>query len=180
MIMSRIPLTEYETSSQKVKKEYEYQIEKNGKITHMKRTLLHSLPSYKAYMEWYVLKDEIVPFLGERAFTIFAHSISAQTDCLICSTFFRRILIEWGESPDSLVLNETETLLVEFGRQIVTDSNAVSDSVYLQLRKKFDDEQIVLLTAFAGIMIATNIFNNVLKVDLDPYLENFAKKEHNK
>ncbi|PJZ55224.1 SDR family oxidoreductase [Leptospira adleri] len=66
--MSRISLTEYETSPQEVKEQYERQIEKNGKITHMKRTLLHSLPSYKAYMEWYVLRDEIVLFLGERTF----------------------------------------------------------------------------------------------------------------
>ncbi|TGM56628.1 carboxymuconolactone decarboxylase family protein [Leptospira adleri] len=178
--MSRISLTEYETSPQEVKEQYERQIDKNGQITHMKRTLLHSLPSYKAYMKWYVLRDEIVPFLGERTFTIFAHSISSQTDCLICSTFFRRILIEWGESPDSLLLDPIETLLVEFGRQIATDSNSVSDPLYEALRKIFDEEQIVLLTAFAGIMIATNVFNNVLRIDLDPYLENFTKKEQGK
>ncbi|MDV6234842.1 hypothetical protein CH379_004260 [Leptospira ellisii] len=174
--MSRIPLTEYETASAETKEQYDHQIRKNGRITNMKRTLLHSLPSYKAYMEWYVLKDEIVPFLGERAFTIFAHAISAQTDCLICSTFFRRILVEWGESPDSLTLDETESLLVEFGRRIVTDSNSVEDVLYLSLKRKFNDEQIVLLTAFAGIMIATNVFNNVLKIDLDGYLENFTKR----
>lgn len=175
--MSRIPPTEYETSPPPVQAEYEDQIRKNGRITNMKRTLLHNLPSFKAYMEWYTLKDEIVPFLGERSFTIFSHAISAQSDCLICSTFFRRILIDWGEDPSHLRLDKKEEVLVEFGRQIVQDSNRVDDEVFGKLSGCFDREQIVLLTAFAGQMIATNVFNNILKVDLDEYLGKYAEKK---
>ena len=47
--------------------------------------------------------------------------------------------------------------------------------MFSELKKFFTDEQIVTLTAFAGLMIATNLINNVLKVDLDGYLENYAK-----
>ena len=36
--------------------------------------------------------------------------------------------------------------------------------------KKFSDKEIVVLTAFAGIMIATNIFNNVVQTEIDEYL----------
>ena len=32
-----------------------------------------------------------------------------------------------------------------------------------------------LLTAFGGLMIATNVFNNALRVDLDDYLLPFRK-----
>ena len=52
-------------------------------------------------MTWYDLRDEVEPFLGERATMLFAHAISAETDCLICSTFFRRLLIDAGEDPDA-------------------------------------------------------------------------------
>ena len=83
----------------------------------MKRTLLHSLPAFHALMEWYPLRDTVQPFLGERLTTLFAHAISAETDCLICSTFFRRILIEAGEDPDELELDEREEAVVEFGRR---------------------------------------------------------------
>ena len=62
----------------------------------MKRTLLHSLPSYQVLMEWYTLLDVVKGFLGERLAIIFAHAISAQSDCLICTTFMRRILVDWG------------------------------------------------------------------------------------
>ena len=55
--------------------------------------------------------------------------------------------------------------------------NAVEPAVYRQLREQFSVEQLVLLIAFAGIMAATNLFNNVAKVDLDEVLYAYTKKE---
>ena len=49
--MAYIPMTEYETASDAVKREYDDQIAKHGRITNMKRTLLHNVPAFKAYME---------------------------------------------------------------------------------------------------------------------------------
>ena len=40
-----------------------------------------------------------------------------QYDCLICSTFFRRLLIDAGEDPDALALDELDELIVDFGRR---------------------------------------------------------------
>ncbi|WHH59976.1 hypothetical protein [Petroclostridium sp. X23] len=171
--MSYISMVEYETSSETVKNEYDGEIEKNGRITNMKRTLLHSVPAFKAYMEWYTLRDEIKSFLNEREVILFSHAISTQNDCLICSTFFRKILIDNGENPDQLEFSEKEKLLVDFGRQIVENPNNISKDIYEGLNKFFNQKEIVLLTAFAGIMIATNTFNNVLRVPLDEYLGDY-------
>ncbi|GAB2528830.1 hypothetical protein [Spirosoma aerophilum] len=44
------------------------------------------------------------------------------------------------------------------------------DNLYAPIADRFTDEQIVVLVAFAGQMIATNVFNNVLNVDIDEYL----------
>src|SRR5207244_12413967 len=63
-----------------------------GRVTNMKRTLAHSPAALRALMHWYDLHDEVVAFLGPRAATVFVHAISSATDCLICSTFFRRWL----------------------------------------------------------------------------------------
>ena len=46
--MSYIPMTEYESADEAVK-EYDDQIFRHGRITNMKRTLLHSVPAFKAY-----------------------------------------------------------------------------------------------------------------------------------
>ena len=126
-------------------------------------------------MSWYSLFDALTPVLGLRRTTLFVHAISSQTDCLICSTFFRRWLIEKGENPDALTLDAHEETLVAYGRQLAIDANGVSDELYARLTSWLTGEQIVLLTAFGGIMIATNVFNNALRVDLDGYLQPFRK-----
>lgn len=178
--MSYLPLTEYDTSDEAVKKEYDDQIQKYGRITNMKRTLLHNVPSFHAYMEWYTLKDLIVPFIGERALSLFSYAISSGNHCLVCSTFFRKILIDSGDNPDNPSLTETEKLLMDFGKAICVNPHEIPESIYDELKKLFTDEQIVLLIAFAGIMSATNLFNTVAKVPLDEILYEYTKKESDK
>ncbi len=151
--------------------------EEHGRVTNMKRTLARSPLALSALMTWYPLRDEVVSFLGVRATNLFVHAISTQTDCLICSTFFRRILIDAGEDPDHLELDEKERAIVDYGRQLVDDANRVSDSLFARIAAFLSPDQIVALTAFGGMMIATNVFNNALRVDLDAYLLPYQKGE---
>jgi alkylhydroperoxidase family enzyme len=148
-----------------------------ARITNMKRTLLHSVPAFDALMTWYALRDAVQPFLGERLTAIFAHAISAQTDCLICSTFFRRLLIQSGENPDRLDLDPWESAVVAFGRSLAVTPHAVPDEIYEPVAAKLSQEQMVALTAFGALMVATNVFNNALGVPLDDYLEPFRRPD---
>lgn len=159
------------------RKQLEQQIAAHGRATNMKRTLAHSPMALHVYMHWYDLHREVVEFVGARAAMLFAHAISSQTDCLICSTFFRRWLIEAKEDPDNLHLDERDRVLIEYGRQLARDANAVSDELYADLGRYLEPGQIATLTAFGGLMIATNLFNNALQVDLDEYLVPFRKGE---
>lgn len=170
-------MTEYETAGEEVRREYDDQVARHGRITNMKRTLLHSVPAFKAYMEWYTLRDLVVPFIGERALSLFSYAISNGNNCLICSLFFRKILVDSGEDPDNPRLNDVERLLMELGRQIAVDPHAITDDVYDGLKLKFTEEQIVLLIAFAGIMYATNLFNTIAKVPLDEVLYPYRGKQ---
>ena len=174
--MARIKPIDYETAPAEARTAYEEHEKHHGRMTNMKRTLLHSLPSFHALMEWYTLRDDVRPFLGDRGATIFSHAISAETDCLICSTFFRRILIDAGEDPEELALNDREQLLVDFGRQLAKDPKGVDDALYASLTKQFSAAELVALTAFGSIMLATNIFNDALRVDLDGYLEPYRRQ----
>jgi alkylhydroperoxidase family enzyme len=151
--------------------------EAHGRVTNMKRTLARSPVALHALMTWYILRDEVVPFLGERLTTLFAHSISAGTDCLVCSTFFRRLLIDSGEDPEALQLDDWEQTIVAYGRQLSVDPHGVTDELFGRLAARLKPEQIVALTAFGGLMVATNLFNNALKVDLDDYLVSYRKKD---
>jgi alkylhydroperoxidase family enzyme len=174
--MARIKPLEYEEADAAMKAEYDRQSARNGRVTNLKRTLAHSPVAFRALMEWYALRDEVQPFLGERLTTLFAHAISSETDCLICSTFFRRILIDGGEDPDRLELDERAHAVVDYGRQLVKDPNQVSDDLYTRLARYFQPPEIVALTAFGGLMIATNVFNNALRVDLDEYLQPYRRR----
>jgi alkylhydroperoxidase family enzyme len=173
--MARIRPLEYEQAEPAARQELDRQLAGGGRVTNMKRTLAHSPPALHALMQWYPLRDSVRPFLGERLTTLFAHAVSTQTDCLICSTFFRRTLVETGEQPDHLTLDEREQAVVDYGRQLARDANGVSDELYGRLARFLEPAQIVALTAFGGMMIATNIFNNALRVDLDEYLQPYRK-----
>ncbi len=147
-----------------------------GRITNMKRTLLRSVPAFDALMAWYPLRDTVQPFLGERLTTLFAHAVSSETDCLICSTFFRRILIDSGEDPDELRMDAREAAVVAFGRALAVTPHRVPDPVYERAAAYFTEEQRVALVAFGALMVATNVVNNALGVPLDDYLQPYRRQ----
>ena len=149
--------------------------EHSARLTNMKRTLLRSLPAFDALMSWYPLRDTVVPFLGDRPTVLFAHAISAESDCLVCSTFFRRLLIDRGENPENLQLTEREGALVELGRTLATPPHAIPDALYSRVTAGMSDEEVVALVAFGSIMLATNVFNNALSVPLDDYLYPYTR-----
>jgi len=173
--MARIPPLTLEEASPAARKQLEQQIAAHGRVTNMKRTLARSPAALHAFMCWYDLHAEVAGFLGPRAAMLFTHAISSQTDCLICSTFIRRWLIEANENPDDLRLDDRDQVLVEYGRQLARNANAVADELHARLARYLSPDQIITLTAFGGLMIATNIFNNALQVDLDEHLFPFRK-----
>jgi hypothetical protein len=146
-----------------------------GRITNMKRTLLGHVPSFDAYMTWYTLRDELEPYIGERAVSLFSYAISDANDCLVCSVFFRRILIESGDDPDNPTVTETEQLLLEWGRLIATRPGEITPEFSARLEAAFSPQLRVQLVAFAGQMIATNIRVMVGRIPLDEVLYEFRK-----
>jgi alkylhydroperoxidase family enzyme len=168
--MARIPPLEREDAPPDVRARYDDQVRHHGRVTNMKRTLGHEPEAFDALMTWYPLRDRVASFVGDRDAHIFAYAISMENDCLICSTFFRRIFVDAGDDPDGWTLTERQQLLVDYGRQLADDPRGVDDLLYARLERHFTPQQIVLLTAFGGLMVATNLFNDALRVDLDDVL----------
>jgi alkylhydroperoxidase family enzyme len=173
--MPRIRPVDPESASAEIRESHEAALRRFGRVTNMKATLLHSLPAFDALMTWYDLRDTVQAFLGERLTDRFSHAISAGTDCLICSTYFRRALIDVGVDPDHLELDEREQVVLEFGTCLAQPFARVPDELYKRLSALLTEEQIVALTAFGAMMVATNIINNALDVDLDEYLVSYRK-----
>ncbi len=146
-----------------------------ARITNMKGTLGHSLVAFMAYMEWYPLYKEVKKILGERLSPLFAWSISEAAQCPLCSTYFRKTMIESGENPDALVLSRAEQEVVDFGAAISKHQGLIIEEIYNPIKSRYSEKDIVILSAFAGIMVATNIFNNIVQTEIDEYLAPYRK-----
>ncbi|MFM8742465.1 MAG: carboxymuconolactone decarboxylase family protein [Cytophagales bacterium] len=176
--MPRInPLPEEKTSTEVLIAYQQHKTIYNGRITNMKATLGHSYNAFESYMRWYPLYQDVKQILGDRLSPLFAWAISEAANCPLCSTFFRKIIIEAGENPEMINLNTDEQNLLTFGATIAQNKGYVPDEVFELIRKNYSDKEIVVLIAFAGIMIATNIFNNVIGTDIDEYLHLYIKSE---
>jgi len=174
--MTFLPLPQYDDLGPEAKAAADRQVELHGgRITNMKATLLSHVPSFTAYMEWYTLRDALVPYIGERAVSLFSYAISDENDCLVCSVFFRRILIDNGEDPDNPQVTEAEQLLIDWGRLIASNPGGISDKFYGRLESSFNPQLRVILLAFAGQMVATNLVNTVGRVPLDEVLYDYRK-----
>lgn len=174
--MPYITQVEYETASLEVKAQFDDQIQKHGRITNMKKTLLHSLPAFQTLMEWYPLEKEVEKFLGERVVNFYCYAISTQNSCLICSTFFRKILVDLEIDFETFEFTDEESLIIDYGRYLVKDPSNIPYDIFAKLKEKYSEEQIVLLTAFGSMMIATNLINTALQVDLDDILVSYTKR----
>jgi hypothetical protein len=169
--MARVePLTTKEVSPS-VKSAFEKHVQEyGGRITNMKATLGYSLIAFEAYMQWYPLYSEVEKILGKRMASLYAHSISCAADCPLCSTFFRKIIIDSGETPEKIELTESEKNILSFGSGIAKHKGNIADHLYNAVAVNYKKNEMVILISFAGIMIATNIFNNVIETEIDEYL----------
>jgi hypothetical protein len=168
--MSQIPPIDYETASEAIRTAHDDEVAARGRMTNMKRILLHSPTAHRIYAEWFPLREELRPVLDDREIWLLCLSISTASRSIIPVGFFRRALINAGLTPEAIAPSESETLLMEFGRAMVENSNAVPQAIWDDLKTRYDVTALVNLVAFAGIMIATAVVNNVVDVDIDPEL----------
>src|SRR4051794_13665127 len=166
--MSFLPIPPADDLSDEARSEREQLIASHGEISNLRAALLSHVPSFRAYLEWYTLRDELTQVVGERSVILLSYAISDENGCTACALYFQRILEESGEDLDPA--GERECLLVDFGRQVARDQHGVPDDMYAALAGQFSAAQRVVLVAYAGLMVATNLVNTVGRVPLDAEL----------
>jgi alkylhydroperoxidase family enzyme len=148
-----------------------------ARITNMKATLAHSLTAFEVYMQWYPLYEEVKKITGERLASLYAYAISYAADCPLCTTYFRKVIIDRGEDPAQFQVDAYGQHLLSFGSAIADRKGQVPEDLFRAIKKQYSDAELVVLIAFAGQMIATNIFNNVVQTDIDDYLTDYLPRE---
>lgn len=176
--MAHVPPARYEDLGYEARQRWDARYAVDGEVTHMKQTLLHSPAAYDALMQWFPLRDAVLPHLGERGVVVLSYAISTTNDCLLCSLYFRRALLERGEDPAEVgELDESERDLEAFGRALAANGRADAD-LTARLRERYGDRGLVEIVAYAALMSATNLVNTALDVDLDAELLALHASEH--
>lgn len=69
------------------------------------------------------------------------------------------------ETGDFRVFSPPDRAAVVFSEQLTRDSNAISDELFAELRRHFDEGEIVEIAAVAGSFNYFNRFNNALQME---------------
>ncbi|MDR3515730.1 MAG: hypothetical protein P4M00_07935 [Azospirillaceae bacterium] len=176
---THIPMIDPATASPAVRAAYDGEIATRGRITNMKKTLLQSLPVFHTYMEFYTLYNKLIPVIGKRGVWLFCHAISSGNACLICTTYFRRLLIDEGLRPETYAPTAEEQELIDFGHQVSrAHGGAKPDpALWTALKARYTNEQLVDIVGLGGQMVANNLFNDIVEVELDDQLYDYRAAE---
>lgn len=163
--MARIEPIKYENMTAEAKSAHD-EYAKKAKPNNMKLTLLHNANAFKAMNGFHALCDEAKKFLPELDVNLFCYAISFENGCMACSAIFKAFLDEQGVDFDTLIMTPIQQALVSFGRNVADNPHEVFDDQIDELREFFDDEQLVVITSLAAMMVASNVFNTVFEIEI--------------
>lgn len=170
--MSRIEKVVYEEATPELKKLYK-EVESKFEVTNMKAILLKSKPALDATLDWYKLYDVVKATLGERRTVLYCDAISRENACMLCSSFMNRSILQAGEDPANLKLDEQDQAIIDFGTQLARDPNRVNDKLFNRIKSFLSDKEIIELIIFGALMVLNNIFNSIIQVDPDDSLDGY-------
>ncbi len=140
------------------------------RLTNEKLTLLHNATAFEALeAQSYAVDRELQRLVGKRAADFFEYAISVENDCIVCTTYFGKLLRSMGiEDFEGFAFTPEEELMIEYGRAIAKNPKQIPDALFERLRAAFDEETLVVMTTMAVFMIANNVFNDALQVEPEP------------
>ncbi len=163
--MARIEPINYENASEQTKVAHDEYVKK-AKLNNMKLTLLHDVTAFNVMNGFHTLCERAKEFLPEVDVNLFCYAISFENDCMACSSVFRSFLDEQGVDFDTLIMTPVQQALISFGRNVADNPHEVDEDQLEELKEFFTDEQLVVITALAAMMVASNIFNTVFDIEM--------------
>ena len=107
------------------------------------------------FPEWEALREQIVPYVGERALSLLAFAVFDEADGFEGAAYFRESLRESGTDVDSPEVTESEGLLIRWGRLFARDSEGIPADVEAEFERVFRPQLRELLVEFAALSVAT-------------------------
>ncbi len=181
--MARVSKIQLDTISNETKEVIDRHLQDGHQLTNEKLTLLHNVNAFNAVeVASYALDDDLQKLIGKLDGDLFEYAVSVSNDCLVCTTYFSRLLREeHGIDPNTFELSHRQELLMRFAQKAGHAPKEITDEEFLELKNEFlehgdgngnpvseekAEEIMVVLTAMAAMMVANNYVNEILHVDL--------------
>lgn len=167
--MPIIEKIDLEGASDEVKEAVKKHLADGYRITNEKLTLLHNVTCFEALeVQSYAVDRQLQCLVGKRAADFFEYAISQENDCIVCSTYFKKLLESYGITDmETFEFTDTEKLLIEYAKAIAADVKKIPDALFERLKERFTSEEIVVITTMGVFMIANNYFNDILRVEAE-------------
>ena len=107
------------------------------------------------FPEWETLRQEIVPYVGERALSLLAFAVFDEADGFEGAAYFRESLRASGTDVDSPEVTESEELLIRWGRLFARDAEGIPADVQAGFERVFNPQLREKLVQFAALTVAT-------------------------
>ena len=107
------------------------------------------------FPQWETLRQEIVPFVGERALSLLAFAVFDEADGFEGAAYFREFLRASGTDVDSPEVTESEGLLIRWGRLFASDSEEIPADLEAEFENVFNPQLRELIVQFAALTVAT-------------------------
>lgn len=177
--MARISyINEDDKISKEVLEAFERMKEKRGKVTNIYKALAHKpeiLKTIGPFVAAVQKPDEIDQRLKERIILRVSKLNNSQYCCnaheQISSKmgFTRDEIDEIFSDPETADISERQKAALRYAEALTLNPGNIPDKVFDELRKYFNESQIVEITALAALYNMINRFNEALKLDPEEY-----------
>jgi hypothetical protein len=107
------------------------------------------------FPEWGALREEIVPFVGERATSLLAFAVFDEADGFEAAAWFRESFRESGTDVDAPEVTESEALLLRWGRLFARDAEGIPADTQDEFERVFSPQLREKLVQFAALTVAS-------------------------
>lgn len=176
--MARISLIEdREAVEPTVRDAFERMRVKRGKVTNIYRALAHRpaiLAATGPFVAAVQQPDQLDGRLKERVIL----RVSILNRSAYCTHAHEQISAKMGFSddeiramrdPDAAELSDDERVALAYAEEVTLRPGAVADAVFEDVRRHFNEPQIVELTMLVALYNMVNRFNEALRLDLEEY-----------
>ena len=168
--MALIPSLEKDKVKDVAKPVYEKFEKEMGKVPEWVKVMAHRPEILKEFTELFKVimgEGEIKPYLKWKM----AYTISEMLKCPFCVDVTKKMLEKFGatekmmkKTTDDKVLKEAEKEILELVKDITDDAHLDHPEIFMRLKEKLTEAQIIEIISVIGLFNYINRFNNTLAI----------------